>query len=102
MNADKPFLRIDDRKIGENFPPYIIAEMSANHNGSLDNAKQIIRAAKCGADAIKLQTYTADTLTLDIDHEDFIIKGGLWDGKGFISFIKRRKCLGIGMMNSSS
>ena len=82
MNADKPFLRIDDRKIGENFPPYIIAEMSANHNGSLDNAKQIIRAAKkCGADAIKLQTYTADTLTLDIDHEDFIIKGGLWDGK---------------------
>ena len=46
MNADKPFLRIDDRKIGENFPPYIIAEISANHNGSLDNAKQIIRAAK--------------------------------------------------------
>lgn len=62
---------------------YIIAELSANHNGSLQTALDTIKAAKdIGADCIKLQTYTADTLTLDCDKEDFIIKGGtLWDSK---------------------
>jgi len=62
---------------------YIIAELSANHNGSLQNALDTIIAAKeIGANAIKLQTYTADTITLDCDKEDFIIKGGtLWDGR---------------------
>ena len=62
---------------------FIIAELSANHNGDLEIAIETIRAAKrAGADAIKLQTYTADTITLDCDNEDFIIKGGtLWDGK---------------------
>ena len=62
---------------------FIIAELSANHNGSLQNAFDTIKAAKeIGADCIKLQTYTADTITLDCDKEDFIIKGGtLWDGK---------------------
>lgn len=62
---------------------FIIAELSANHNGSLDTAIDTIRAAKrTGADAIKLQTYTADTITLNCDKEDFRIKGGtLWDGK---------------------
>ena len=62
---------------------YIIAEMSANHNGSIKIAKETIKEAKeIGADAIKLQTYRADTLTLDCDRDDFIIKGGtLWDGK---------------------
>ena len=62
---------------------YIIAELSANHNGDLEVAKETIRAAKrTGADAIKLQTYTADTITLDSDKEDFVIKGGtLWDGQ---------------------
>ena len=62
---------------------YIIAELSANHNGSIQTALDTIKAAKeIGADAIKLQTYTADTLTLDCNKEDFIIKGGtLWDGK---------------------
>ncbi len=62
---------------------YIIAEMSANHNGNLKNALDTIKAAKeIGANAIKLQTYTADTLTLNSNKKDFIIKGGtLWDGK---------------------
>ncbi len=62
---------------------YIIAELSANHNGSLKNALDTIKVAKeVGANAIKLQTYTADTITLKSDKEDFIIKGGtLWDGK---------------------
>jgi len=62
---------------------FIIAELSANHNGSLDVALDTVRAAKeVGANAIKLQTYRADTITLDCDKEDFIIKGGtLWDGK---------------------
>ncbi|NPA73751.1 MAG: pseudaminic acid synthase [Epsilonproteobacteria bacterium] len=62
---------------------YIIAELSANHNGSFELAKKTIEAAKeVGADAVKLQTYTADTLTLDCKKEDFVIRGGtLWDGK---------------------
>ena len=72
---------IQDRKIGLDQPPFIIAELSANHNGSLERALQTINAAyQAGADAIKLQTYTADTMTIDCDREDFMIKGGLWDG----------------------
>ncbi len=73
-------------KIGKhnlNEQVYIIAELSANHNGSIEVAKETIKAAKeIGADAVKLQTYTADTITLNSDNEDFIIKGGtLWDEK---------------------
>jgi pseudaminic acid synthase len=64
-------------------PTYIIAEISANHNGSLASALELINIAKnCGADAVKIQTYTADTLTLNCDNEHFRISGGtLWDGK---------------------
>lgn len=74
---------IDGRRIGPGAPTYVIAEMSANHNQDLNQAKQIIRAAKAaGADAVKLQTYTADTLTIDCDNEPFMVGGGtLWDGR---------------------
>lgn len=70
---------------------FIIAELSANHNGSLENALKTIKAAKeIGANAIKLQTYTADTLTLNCNKEDFLLKGGtLWDGKSFYELYKQ-------------
>ena len=74
-------IKIDGKSIGSDHPPYIIAEMSANHNGELERAKKIIDMTKSmGADAIKLQTYTPDTLTIRSNKEDFSIKGGLWDG----------------------
>lgn len=72
---------INGRKIGPQYPPYIIAELSGNHNGSLDRALESIEvAATMGADAVKIQSYTADTMTIDCDAEDFRIEGGLWDG----------------------
>ena len=72
---------INGRKIGEDQPPYVVAEVSANHNGQIEKAMAIMTAAKnAGADAIKLQTYTPDTLTLDCDKSDFMIKDGLWNG----------------------
>jgi len=72
---------INGRKIGQKYPPYVIAELSANHNGVLQKALDTIsEAKKCGADAIKLQTYSADTMTIDCDREEFYIRGGLWDG----------------------
>ena len=75
-------IKINNREIGDNQPPYIIAEMSANHNGKIENAKKIIKEAKtAGADAVKIQTYTADTITFNSKKEDFLIHGGLWDGK---------------------
>lgn len=75
------FIQINERKIGQQYPPYIIAEMSANHNGSIDNAIKLIDLAKkSGADAVKMQTYRPDTITIDCDNDDFQIKGGLWDG----------------------
>ena len=81
MNESNSLIKIKDRQIGENHPPYIIAELSANHNGSLERALKTIKMAKSmGADAVKFQTYTPDTLTIDSDKEDFKIKGGLWDG----------------------
>ena len=78
----KPGINIAGRPIGVEHPPYVIAEMSANHNGSLETAKRIIEAAQqSGADAVKLQTYKPDTITLNCDSEEFQIHGGLWDGK---------------------
>ncbi|MCL7751318.1 pseudaminic acid synthase [Guyparkeria hydrothermalis] len=75
-------LIIDGRRIGAKYPPYVVAELSANHNGKLETALRIIdEAKKAGADAIKLQTYRPDTITLDCDSEDFRIHGGLWDGR---------------------
>ena len=79
MNAH---INIDGRKIGTDYAPYIIAEMSANHNGNIENAFKIIEQAKrCGADAVKLQTYTADTITLNSRTPEFMIRGTLWDGQ---------------------
>jgi len=75
-------MRINKQKISPDESPYIIAELSANHNGQLDKAFKIIKMAKqAGADAVKLQTYRPDTITLDCDSEEFQIKGGLWDGR---------------------
>jgi pseudaminic acid synthase len=76
-------MKIDNYIIDTQSPVFIIAELSANHNGSLETAIETIKAAKrAGADAIKFQTYTADTLTLDVKNDDFKIKGGtLWDDK---------------------
>jgi len=70
--------------------PFVIAELSANHNGSLDRALATITAAKqCGADAVKIQTYTADTMTIDCDLPDFRIKDGLWDGHKLYDLYKQ-------------
>ena len=74
-------IEIDKTKIGEDYAPYIVAELSANHNGSLSKAKETILSAKNnGASAVKIQTYTADSMTINCKEEDFAIKGGLWDG----------------------
>lgn len=79
---NEPKIVIAGREISRNQSPYIIAELSANHNGKLETALKIIEeAAKAGADAVKLQTYRPDTITLDSDADEFKIKGGLWDGR---------------------
>lgn len=75
-------IQIAGRRVGSAFPPYIIAEMSANHLGQLDRALALVRAAAAaGADAIKLQTYTADSLTIDCDRPPFIIDTHPWKGQ---------------------
>jgi len=80
--STSPSLHIDGRLISAEAPPYIIAEMSANHNGSIETAKRLIDAAQlAGAHAVKLQTYTPDTITIDCERDEFQIVGGLWDGR---------------------
>jgi N-acetylneuraminate synthase len=75
-------ISIAGRRIGPDHPPYVICELSGNHNGELARALRMMEVAKAtGADAVKLQTYTADTITLDHDGDQFRIKGGLWDGQ---------------------
>jgi N-acetylneuraminate synthase len=74
-------VEIAGRAIGPGRPPYVVAEMSGNHNGDLQRALRIVEMAhEAGADAVKLQTYTADTITIDHDSAEFRIEGGLWDG----------------------
>jgi N-acetylneuraminate synthase len=79
----KPFLTIGNRTIGAGFPTYVVAEISANHHQKFEQAVRIVHAAKdAGADAIKLQTYTADTITIASDRKEFRLTGGtLWDGR---------------------
>lgn len=75
-------IQIAGRSIGREHAPYIIAELSANHNGKLETAMRIVEEAKkAGADAVKLQSYKPDTITLNCDSDEFRIHGGLWDGR---------------------
>ena len=83
---------IEKNKIGKEFPPFIIAEMSGNHNQSLQRALEIVEiAAATGAHALKLQTYTADTMTLDIKNDEFFISDGknLWKGQSLYDLYKQ-------------
>ncbi len=82
---------ISDKKIGPNHAPFIIAEMSANHNQSLERALQIVeRAAKSGVHALKLQTYTPDTITLDVENKDFYISNlDLWEGQSLYKLYQK-------------
>src|SRR3990167_8474277 len=83
-------MKINGRDIGTGYPVYIVAEMSGNHNQDYEQALQILRVAKSsGADAVKLQTYTPDTLTIDCDNEYFRVKGSSWDGEKLYDLYKR-------------
>lgn len=83
-------IKLKNRLIGEDQPVYIIAEMSANHGGDFNRAKEIIHAAKeAGADCIKVQTYTADTITIDSDKEYFYIEKGTWAGENLYKLYQK-------------
>ena len=75
-------ISIAGRAIGPDHPPYVVAEMSGNHNGDIQRAFRILDAARAaGADAVKIQTYRADTITIDHSGPGFVVEGGLWDGR---------------------
>lgn len=102
MKAPQSF-EIAGRKIGPDEPPFIIAEMSGNHNGDISRALAIVEmAADAGADAIKLQTYRADTITIDHNAEEFMIRGGLWDGRSLYELYEKPSPLGSGTRKSSA
>ncbi len=89
MNFNKE-IRIQNRLVGQNYKPYLIAEISANHNGSIELAMQSILSAKeSGADAIKLQSYTPDTMTINSNKDDFLIKEGNWKGQNLYDLYKK-------------
>ena len=84
-----PVVTIAGRKIGACHRPYVVAEMSGNHGGDISRAHRLIDAAKAaGADAVKIQTYTADTITIDHDGPGFILKDGLWSGRKLFDLYK--------------
>lgn len=83
-------MTIYEQKMKEKNSVYVIAEMSANHNGSLETAKEIIHAIKeTGADCVKVQTYTADTITMDCRNKYFLLNGGTWDGQNLYDLYKK-------------
>lgn len=87
---NKNYIEINGRRIGEGYPAYIIAEMSANHAGSLERAKELIHVAKeSGADCVKIQTYTADTITIDCHNEYFQIENGTWEGENLYGLYQK-------------
>src|SRR5262245_42535862 len=90
--TDRRDLRIGEKPIGQKHPPFVIAEMSGNHNQSLDRAMAILEsAAAVGAHALKLQTYTAETITLDIQDSEFFIgdEQELWKGRSLHDLYKQ-------------
>lgn len=85
----KNIISINGRQIGRGHSPYIVAEMSGNHNHDIKRAYSIIASAKAaGADAVKIQTYTADTITIDHNADEFTVRGGLWDGRRLYELYK--------------
>ena len=92
MLSFKTMFKIKNKRISTLNYPYIIAEMSGNHNGSLDRALKIVdAAAEAGVDAIKLQTYTADSMTLNSNKKEFLVSNGLWKGEKLWNLYDRAK-----------